>query len=190
MYLHQGALVHGMVWIYKYCKNLLLQHLHYFNRIWFTKCNTHIHSPKSLMPFCFSPNMWKLWVFSLHLSSTIGVSHNHGPKWRYCENLIHYHLTPHHLVHCMQYPHDCYFMYLHHGGKRRASLDKVGGMGNEYAIFSPITGDITTLWINRWRGSNKYESHAYWNLSLVICDVTTLVVLLSRYVNMQIGVDQ
>jgi len=52
-------------------------------------------------------------------------------------------------------------MYFHHGGKRRASLDKAGGMGNEYAIFSSIIGDITTLWINRWRGSNKYQSHAY-----------------------------
>ncbi len=136
MYFHQGALVHGMVWIYKYCKNLLLQHLNYFNRIWFTKSIlTFIHQNHWCL-FVFHPTCENCELNFNHLSSTIGVLHNHGPKWRYSENSIPCHLSPHHLVHCMQYPHDCYFMYFHHGGKRRASIDKVGGMGNEYAIFS------------------------------------------------------
>ncbi len=155
MYLYQGALVHGMVWIYKYCKNLILQHLNYFNHIWFTKSILTLIHQNHWCLFVFHPTCENCELNVFHLSSTIGVSHNHGPKWRYCKNLIPYHLSLHHLVHCMQYSHDCYFMYFHHGGKGRASLDKVGGMGNEFAIFPFIIGDITTLWINRWSGSDR-----------------------------------
>ncbi len=101
VYLYQREpLLHGMVWLCGYCKNLLFLPLKFISTT-FGPLNvipTFIHL-KLLMPIYFPPTCENCKdLMFLNISSMVGVPFHHGPMWRYGKNLVHYHLRPHHIM--------------------------------------------------------------------------------------------